>query len=283
MGGTFVVLGPHRVAYLDYTGSGAESAAHLQENGRIVVMFCAFEGPPNIVRLHGRGRYVLARTPEFDELRPLFSKEREIGQRGIVVVDVDRVSDSCGYSVPFMDFVGDRDVLDRDHERREPEFFDGYWQRKNATSIDGLPGWTSPALLSAPDAGTRAVARVPRVQGSAVAHPERPADGRVVLQDAEQAGGKVAAGMEPNPCLLGQFRRLPVTGGRRSSGRRSDDRPVEVRTHDDRLLLVVVGQRRGKNDPGQDPDECRHLRCGATCPNEDCTTSGARPLPASPR
>ncbi|MBE7701120.1 pyridoxamine 5'-phosphate oxidase family protein [Oerskovia sp. Sa1BUA8] len=140
MGGTFVVLDPHRVAYLDYTGSGAESAAHLQENGRIVVMFCAFEGPPNIVRFHGRGRYVLARTPEFDELRPSFSKEREIGQRGIVVVDVDRVSDSCGYSVPFMDFVGDRDVLDRAHERREPEYFDAYWQQKNATSIDGLPG-----------------------------------------------------------------------------------------------------------------------------------------------
>ncbi|GAA3232159.1 pyridoxamine 5'-phosphate oxidase family protein [Oerskovia jenensis] len=140
MGGTFVVLDPHRVAYLDYTGSGAEVAAHLQENGRIVVMFCAFEGPPNIVRFHGRGRYVLARTPEFDALRPLFAKERESGQRGIVVVEVDRVSDSCGFSVPLMDFVADRDVLDRAHDRREPEYFDAYWQKKNATSIDGLPG-----------------------------------------------------------------------------------------------------------------------------------------------
>ena len=140
MGGTFVVLDPHRVAYLDYTGSGAEVAAHLQENGRIVVMFCAFEGPPNIVRFHGRGRYVLARTPEFDVLRPLFAKERESGQRGIVVVEVDRVSDSCGFSVPLMDFVGDRDVLDRSQERRDPQYFDEYWRTRNATSIDGLPG-----------------------------------------------------------------------------------------------------------------------------------------------
>lgn len=140
MAGTFVVLDPHRVAYLDYTGSGAEAAAHLHENGRIVLMFCAFEGPPNIVRFHGRGRYVLARTPEFDELRPLFAKDREKGQRGIVVVDVDRVSDSCGFSVPLMDFVGDRDLLDRAHERRDPEYFDEYWRQKNSTSIDGLPG-----------------------------------------------------------------------------------------------------------------------------------------------
>ena len=140
MDGTFVVLDAHRVAYLDYTGSGAETAAHLQENGRVVLMFCAFEGPPTIVRLHGTGRYVLARTPEFDDLRPLFSKEREAGQRGIVVIDVHRVSDSCGFSVPLMDFVSDRDVLDRSQERREPEYFDAYWQKKNATSIDGLPG-----------------------------------------------------------------------------------------------------------------------------------------------
>lgn len=139
MAGTFVVLDPHRVAYLDYTGSGAETAAHLRENGRVVVMFCAFDGPPNIVRLHGRGRYVEVGTPEFDALRPAFAKEREIGQRGIVVVDVERVSDSCGWSVPHMTFVEDRDVLDRSHERRAPEYFDTYWRDRNAESLDGLP------------------------------------------------------------------------------------------------------------------------------------------------
>lgn len=139
MAGTFVVLDAHRVAYLDYTGSGAETAAHLRENGRIVVMFCAFEGPPNIVRFHGSGRYVEAGTPEFETLRPAFAKERELGQRGIVVVDVERVSDSCGFSVPHMDFVADRDVLDRSHERRSPEYFEVYWRERNAASLDGLP------------------------------------------------------------------------------------------------------------------------------------------------
>jgi hypothetical protein len=138
MGGTFAVLGPHRVAYLDYFGSGAETIAHLRENGRIVIMCCAFEGPPKIVRLHGRGHFVLPGDPQFDALRPRFAKDRELGQRSIVVVDVDRIADSCGYSVPFMDYVGDRDVLDRSQERRPQEYFVEYGARKNAESIDGL-------------------------------------------------------------------------------------------------------------------------------------------------
>jgi hypothetical protein len=139
MAGTFAVLGPRRVGYLDYTGSGAETISHLRENGRIVVMFCAFDGPPKIVRLHGTGRAVPLDADEFGELRPLFSKPREIGQRSIIVVDVDRVSDSCGYSVPLMDFRADRDILDRSHERRDQDYFDGYWREKNSASIDGLP------------------------------------------------------------------------------------------------------------------------------------------------
>ncbi len=139
MAGTFAVLGPHRVAYLDYTGSGAETVAHLRENGRIVIMFCAFEGPPTIVRLHGGGRYVEAGTEEFDALRPRFAKDHEPGQRGVVVVDVTRVSDSCGYAVPRMDFVEDRDLLDRWAGRKTPEQIDAYWSDRNAASIDGLP------------------------------------------------------------------------------------------------------------------------------------------------
>jgi pyridoxamine 5'-phosphate oxidase-like protein len=140
MGGTFVVLGPHQVAYLDYFGSGIETVAHVQENGRIVIMCCAFTGPPKIVRLHGRGRFVRPGDPEFARLRPQFSKERDRGLRAIVVVDVDRIADSCGYSVPLMDYVGDRDVLDRAQERRDDEYYDSYAITHNAQSIDGLPG-----------------------------------------------------------------------------------------------------------------------------------------------
>lgn len=140
MTGTFAVLGPHRVGYLDYFGSGIETMAHLRENGRIVLMACAFEGPPKIVRLHGRGRAVLPADAEFAELRTHFPKTRDHGLRSIVVVDVDRIADSCGWSVPLMDFAGDRDVLDRAQERREPDYFDEYAATRNATSIDDLPG-----------------------------------------------------------------------------------------------------------------------------------------------
>src|SRR5690349_14540481 len=143
MAGTFAVLGPARVAYLDYTGSGAETIAHLRDNGRIVIMFCAFDGPPKIVRLHGRGRVVRADDPEFADLREHFAKDRTIGQRSIVVVELSRISDSCGFSVPLLDFRSDRDVLDRVQERSGHEHGDGYfrdyWAQKNAASIDGLP------------------------------------------------------------------------------------------------------------------------------------------------
>jgi len=145
MAGTFAVLGPRRVAYLDYTGSGAETPAHLRENGRIVVMFCAFDGPPNIVRFHGTGRYVEAGTPEFDVLRPHFPKQETAGQRGAVVIDVTRVSDSCGFSVPRMTLVEDRDLLDRWADRKTPEQLDAYRVTKNSTSIDGLPAIGEPA------------------------------------------------------------------------------------------------------------------------------------------
>jgi hypothetical protein len=137
--GSFVVLGPHEVAYLDRIGSGAETIAHLRENGRIVVMFCAFDGPPTIVRLHGAGKVLLPADAGFDELRTAFPKDRTLGQRSIVVIEVERVSDSCGYAVPFMQFEADREVLDHSHERRDPEYFTGYWQDKNTASIDGLP------------------------------------------------------------------------------------------------------------------------------------------------
>jgi Pyridoxamine 5'-phosphate oxidase len=139
LAGTFAVLGPREVAYLDYTGSGAETIAHLRENGRIVVMFCAFSGPPKIVRLHGQGRVVLATDPEFARLRSEFPKDVTCGQRSVIVVEVDRISDSCGYSVPNMTLVSDRDILDLANAKKGEEKLALYRAEKNALSIDGLP------------------------------------------------------------------------------------------------------------------------------------------------
>ncbi len=140
MTGTFAVLGPHRVAYLDYHGSGAETIAHLRDNGRITLMFCAFQGAPNIVRLHGTGRAVAVTDPEYPELLRLFDAPPDThGARSIIDVDVHRVSDSCGYAVPLMAYEGDRDLLVRSHARRDEQALSEYRKVKNASSIDGLP------------------------------------------------------------------------------------------------------------------------------------------------
>lgn len=136
--GTFRVVGERRVAYLDLTGSGIETVAHLRENGRIVLMFCAFDGPPRIVRLHGRGELVLPGAPGFDDLLDGFSEHP--GVRSIVVVDVVRISDSCGYAVPQLTYAADRDILDRSAEKRGEVGLADYRRERNTTSIDGLPG-----------------------------------------------------------------------------------------------------------------------------------------------
>ncbi len=134
---TFRVLSPTRVAYLDLTGSGNETSAHLLENGRITIMFCAFVDPPRILRLQGRGRVVLPHDPEAPPLLELFGPR--VGTRQIVVVDVTRVSTSCGYGVPRMELVGPRDKLDRWAEAKGEEGLAEYRRRKNLESIDGLP------------------------------------------------------------------------------------------------------------------------------------------------
>jgi hypothetical protein len=138
--GTLAVLGERRVAYLDYYGSGVETIAHLRDNGRIVVMFCAFQGPPKIVRLHGRGRAVLPGDPDLAGLLAGFDAPPRRGLRSVVAVDVTRVSDSCGYAVPLMSYEGDRDLLWRSHERKSDEELAGYGAARNAASLDGLPG-----------------------------------------------------------------------------------------------------------------------------------------------
>ncbi len=140
---TLALLGDRTVAYLDLIGSGIETVAHLRENGRIVLMLCAFEGPPRIVRLHGRGDAVEAGTPAFDDLARSCGFDVPVNARAIVRVDVERIADSCGYGVPLMDYVGERPQQSAWVERKlahGPSALDDYVRDKNASSIDGLPG-----------------------------------------------------------------------------------------------------------------------------------------------
>jgi hypothetical protein len=134
---TFRLLSPTQAAYLDLTGSGNETAAHVAENERITIMFCSFAGGPMILRLYGRGRVVLPGTPEWAELAPRFPEFASARQ--IVVADVDRVQTSCGFGVPTMELVGERDMLQQWAAKKGPEGLAAYRRQKNATSIDGLP------------------------------------------------------------------------------------------------------------------------------------------------
>jgi len=136
-GDTFRVLSPTEVAYLDLTGSGAETIAHLRENGRITVMFCAFSGPPDIVRLFGRGEAHPVGSPGYDEIAHLFPEK--LGARAIVRVALTRVQTSCGYQVPLYDYMGERDQLDRWAESKGRAGILDYQAQRNAVSIDGLP------------------------------------------------------------------------------------------------------------------------------------------------
>ena len=135
---TFRVLSPTTVAYLDFNGSGVETIAHLKENGRIVLMFCAFQGPPNIMRLYGRGRVVEHEASEFAGLAGNFPGYSD--PRSVIVVEVERVSDSCGYGVPRFKYEGERDQLVKWARKQGPDGLRDYRERKNKRSIDGLPG-----------------------------------------------------------------------------------------------------------------------------------------------
>ena len=133
----FRILGPNKVCYLDLTGSGAETIAHSKQNGRVTFMFCGFDGKPNIVRLYGTSRVARPGDQEFAELLDLFPQHD--GVRSIIVADVHRTSNSCGYSVPFMDFVEDRPTLQKHWDGVSDDDLAAYWDKKNQTSIDGLP------------------------------------------------------------------------------------------------------------------------------------------------
>ena len=139
-GDSFRILGPLEVAYQDYTGSGAETAAHLRENGRIVLMFCAFTGKPDIVRLHGAGEVLTPGDAAFSRIAPLFPDNP--GTRAIVRVTVTRVSTSCGYAVPFMDYKQGRETLNKWAASKGQEGLAEYRSVKNAQSIDSLIAFT---------------------------------------------------------------------------------------------------------------------------------------------
>lgn len=132
------ITGPREVVYQDLTGSGVETISHIQENRRIVIMLCAFEGPPQIVRFHGLGTVVRPGTCDYDQCADLFPERP--GCRAFITVAVTRVSSSCGFSVPLYEYVGQRNVLDRWAEAKGPEGLEAYRRKNNARSLDGLPG-----------------------------------------------------------------------------------------------------------------------------------------------
>lgn len=142
----FRVTGPLGFAYVDLMGSGIETLAHLRENGRIVLMFCSFDGPPKIVRLHGRGRSIQQGDPEFAPALAEFdiTDEQRRAVRSVITVEVTRVADSCGFVVPRMTYQGERDQLYRyaDNRLRKegPDAVRAYVSANNAESIDGLDG-----------------------------------------------------------------------------------------------------------------------------------------------
>ena len=135
------VLGPRQLVYADMGGSGIETVAHLRENGRIVIMLCAFEGPPKIFRFYGRGRVVENADEEYAELAELFPHLPVI--RNFVIVDVERIRDSCGYGVPTYEYKDERDSLHNWYDAKTGDEIDNYRRDNNRESLDGLPGLAS--------------------------------------------------------------------------------------------------------------------------------------------
>ncbi len=132
------VTGPNELVYADLGGSGIETVAHVRENGRIVIMMCAFEGPPKIFRFYGRGRVVVERDAEYAELTALFPQLQ--APRNFIVITVERIRDACGFGVPEYEYQGEREALHTWRANKTPEALDEYRRQKNAHSLDGLPG-----------------------------------------------------------------------------------------------------------------------------------------------
>jgi hypothetical protein len=134
---SFRVLSSTRVAYMDINGSGNETSAHMLENGRITLMFCAFDGPPNILRLYGKGYTVLPGDEEWSELSVLFNLP--LAPRQIIVTDIHKVQTSCGFSVPYYQYNGERDQAVKWAEKKGEKGIEEYQAEKNRISMDGLP------------------------------------------------------------------------------------------------------------------------------------------------
>ena len=136
----FRVMGENAVCYLDRTGSGNETAAHLLADGRLTIMFCAVEGPPLILRLYGRGRVIGRGSAEYAQLlASAFDNTEPLGARQIVWLNFDLVKTSCGYGVPLFDYRSERDTMDKWAAAKGPDSIEAYWRENNVTSMDGLP------------------------------------------------------------------------------------------------------------------------------------------------
>ncbi|SDT45626.1 Pyridoxamine 5'-phosphate oxidase [Mucilaginibacter mallensis] len=133
---SFRVLSPNRVAYMDIIGSGNETSAHLMQNGRITIMFCAFDGAPNILRLYGNGYTVLPDDEEWQQLAPHF--KLQLATRQLIVADIHKVQTSCGFSVPYYEYKGERDHAQKWAEHKGADGLKSYKQEKNRISMDGL-------------------------------------------------------------------------------------------------------------------------------------------------
>jgi len=133
----FRVLSDNQVAYMDIIGSGNETSAHMIENGRITFMFCAFDGPPNILRLYGHGRTILPADADWENLVKHF--HLQLGTRQIIIAEIDKVQTSCGFSVPLYDYHGERDHAEKWALNKGVDGLEAYKAEKNRISIDGLP------------------------------------------------------------------------------------------------------------------------------------------------
>lgn len=134
---SFRVLDEKKVLWLNLTGSGNETAAHLNENGRITIMFCSFEGAPNILRLYGKGTVIHPKHKDWSESIKMFPKLA--GTRQIISIDIEMVQTSCGMSIPYFEFKEERLQLDEWAEKKGEDGIKDYWKEKNETSIDGIP------------------------------------------------------------------------------------------------------------------------------------------------
>jgi hypothetical protein len=161
----FRVLAPNAVAYLDETGSGNETAAHLRQSSRLTIMFCGFENVPMILRLYGKGRVLPRGTPEYDTLlAAAYDNQQPPGARQIVCLDIDLVQTSCGYGVPLFDYKEERPTLRRWAENKGEDGVAAYRREKNIRSLDGFetgfaaaePGWPTESVVAAAEPATAA-------------------------------------------------------------------------------------------------------------------------------